>query len=558
MTTLQQAVNDARRRFGISEHLPEILPETIVELLSAAVARSPESPAFSALGGTLSYRQVDELSNNFAAYLQKHTNLIPGDRIAIQLPNLLQYPVVAFGAIKAGLIVVNTNPLYTPRELINQLGDSGAKAAVVLDSLIHNLKEALPQTDITTVISTGAADLLGDSRRLVLNALIKIAGKGRKVSTLSEEVSFKKALQLGGKSHYSPVEIKQTDIALLQYTGGTTGVAKGAELTHHNLVCNTFQVMEILKHCGLKATEEQIIAPLPLYHVFSFVVSMVMMVHIRGHIHLIPDPRNIPSLVKVLKNTKATVFFGLNTLFTALMRHKGFRDVDFSGLKLTAAGGMALSESVALEWQKITGCPITEGYGLTETSPVVAVNVPGHEKLGTIGIAVPDTEVRIVDESGVDQGIDGSGELWVRGPQVMRGYWSESLELADSPDSEGWFHTGDIACVGEDGRLRILDRKKDMIIVSGFNVYPNEIENVFNGHPDIKECAAIGVPDQLTGEAIKLYVVLNGKDLDTTELKDWSRNYLTAYKIPRHYEFCKDLPKSNVGKVLRARLREAS
>ncbi len=556
MTTVQQSIESARARYNIEQQLSPDRPGTMVHLLIKAFAENPDAPAFSSLGGTLTYRELNRLSDQFAAYLQSETDLQVGDRIALQLPNLLQYPVVAFGALKAGLILVNTNPLYSSRELLLQLKDSGARALVSLDSLIHKNLEALSQSDVEIVISTGAADLLNGARRMFLGAAIKVAGKGRKVKVQNNEVTLRHALAAGRSYRVKLHKAHSQDIALLQYTGGTTGVAKGAELTHANLISNTMQALAMLRQCGLEQGREVIIAPLPLYHVFSFVVSMVVMMHLHAHIHLIPDPRNIPALVKVLRKTPFTVFFGLNTLFAALMRHRSFSDVDFSRLKLTGSGGMALTDAIADRWLNITGCTVTEGYGLTETSPVIAINVPGHEEPGSVGVVVPSTEVRVVDDDGVAQSIDGVGELWVRGPQVMNRYWNNPSETALSKDTEGWFKTGDIVTVGEDGRLRILDRKKDMIIVSGFNVYPNEIENVVNSHPGVFESAAIGVPDEVSGESIRLFVVCSDSGVDEHALKQWCRERLSAYKVPRYIEFREDLPKSNVGKVLRARLRQ--
>ncbi|MDM3870167.1 AMP-binding protein [Porticoccus sp. W117] len=552
--SVQQAIDAARERFEIPANLPERIPATIVEVLRQGVKTAPKAPAFSALGGTLSYRKLDKLSDNFASYLQHHTALKPGDRLAIQLPNLLQYPVVVFGALKAGMVLVNTNPLYTPRELEKQLMDSGARALVVLDSLLHNSLEALPKTDVGLIISTSAVDMLPPAKGVLMGAAIKLLGKGRKVARQDNEVALLKALAQGGKQARTKVDIQPETLALLQYTGGTTGVAKGAELTHRNMMANTIQILGILKGGGLKVGKEIIIAPLPLYHIFAFMGSMVLMLYLRGHVHLIPDPRNLPSMIKVLRNSRFSIFFGLNTLFAGLMRHKDFPKVDCSALKLTISGGMALTDVVAEQWQQMTGCTITEGYGLTETSPVVSVNIPGHEVLGTIGVAVPGTEVRIVSE-GMDQPLNEGGELWVRGPQVMRGYWNSPEETAECLDGEGWLRTGDIASVDDNGLLRILDRMKDMIIVSGFNVYPNEIENVLNSHPDVQESAAIGIPDDDSGEAIKVFAVITDPELTADKLKDWCREQLTGYKVPQQFEFCEDLPKSNVGKVLRAKLR---
>ena len=555
MATVQQVVDSARDQFAIPRQLPDDLPVNMIDLLNSAFMESPDAPAFSALGTTLSYRQLNRLSDNFASYLQNHSCLQPGDRIAIQLPNLLQYPVVAFGALKAGLILVNTNPLYTPRELRTQLQDSGARALIVLDSLLHQSIRALPGSDVALIISTGVADLLGGVKGTLVKAAIKISGRGRKVPRQANEVTLRTVLKKGAASSFVPHSASSDDVALLQYTGGTTGVSKGAELTHRNLVSNTVQALSILCSHGMEPGKEVIIAPLPLYHVFAFVGSMVMMIYIRSHVHLIPDPRNLPSMVKVLKKTPFTIFFGLNTLFASLMRNEQFRKIDCSTLKLTVSGGMALTEAVANQWQQMTGCGITEGYGLTETSPVVSVNVPGQEVLGTVGVIVPGTQVSVIDSNGKPQPPQGAGELCVKGPQVMRGYWNKPEETANCLDAEGWLRTGDVVCVGDDGRLRILDRMKDMIIVSGFNVYPNEIENVLDGHPGIQESAAIGIDDPETGEAIKVFAVVTDPELTAEKLKAWCRKQLTGYKIPQQFEFCEELPKSNVGKVLRAQLR---
>ncbi|MGS2723830.1 AMP-binding protein [Porticoccus sp. GXU_MW_L64] len=553
--SVQDAIHAAREHFGIAHNLPERIPTNIVDVLSQSAKASPKAPAFSALGGTLSYRNLDKLSDNFASYLQHHTALRPGDRVAIQLPNLLQYPVVVFGALKAGMVLVNTNPLYTPRELEKQLADSGARALVVLDSLLHNSLEALHNTGVDLIISTSAVDMLPSVKRGLMSPVIKLLGKGRKVARQNNEVALRKALVLGGRKSRTRVDIQPQTLALLQYTGGTTGVAKGAELTHRNMLANIIQTLGMLKEGGVRVGKEVIIAPLPLYHIFAFMSSMLLMIYLRGHVHLIPDPRNLPSMIKVLRKTPFTIFYGLNTLFAGLMRHKDFLKVDCSALKLTVSGGMALTDVVAEQWQQATGCTITEGYGLTETSPVVSVNIPGQEVIGSIGVAVPGTEIRIVNE-GQDQPLNEGGELWVRGPQVMRGYWNSPRETANCIDDDGWLRTGDIASVDDSGLLRILDRMKDMIIVSGFNVYPNEIENVLNSHPDVQESAAIGIPDPNSGEAIKVFAVITDPQLTAEKLKVWCREQLTGYKVPQQFEFCEDLPKSNVGKVLRAKLRD--
>lgn len=561
---VMESINALRQSFGIQTELDSLPTGNLASVLQSAAAECPDAYAFTATGESITYKTVNQLSDDFAAYLQNHTGLKPGDRFAVQLPNLLQYPVVAFGALKAGLVLVNTNPRYTPRELKHQLTDSGAKAMVVLSSLAGELAEVIADTSLEWVIGTEALDLVSTPKRQVFSAAMKFkAGRDaaqseqaawQKIADATQVLALRDVLEQGRQSTYAPYEAASDELALLQYTGGTTGVSKGAELTHQSILANATQARFLFDKVASKG-EGVVVTPLPLYHIYAFMVCLVLMVQARRHALLIPDPRKIPEFVKELKKQPFSVFMGLNTLFIGLLQNKEFRQLDFSNLSLTLSGGMALTENVAHEWQDATGCPVTEGYGLTETSPVVTFNIPGNEVIGSIGMAITSTEVRIIDDQGVIQDVGGEGELCVRGPQVMRGYWQKPEETAKCIDEDGWFRTGDVAKVSEDGRLWILDRLKDLIIVSGFNVYPNELENVINEHPDIVECAVIGIPDNETGEAVKLFAVKSNPALTAEVLELWCRDRLTAYKIPHQIEFLDELPKSNVGKILRAKLR---
>lgn len=529
--------------------------KSMIDVFDQAVKKYADKPAFSAMGATLSYRDLDTQSRNFAAWLQNRTDLRPGDRIAVQMPNVSQYPVVVFGAMRAGLIVVNTNPLYTTREMEHQFNDSGAKALVVLANMAYNAEKVLPQTGIETVIVTELADMHSPLKRTLMNAAVKYLKKMVPAYSLPQAHKLPAVLSEGSKEKFTAVESKQDDIAVLQYTGGTTGVAKGAMLTHGNLVANLLQVRPMMGD-SIQEGKEVVIAPLPLYHIYSFTLNCGLMLEAGAHNVLIPNPRDIPAFVKELKNHRFTAFLGLNTLFVALCNNEEFQDLDFSSLKLTSSGGMALTTDAAKLWQRVTGCEISEGFGMTETSPVVTFNPNVAIQLGTIGLPIPSTMVKTIDDDGNETPIGEAGELCVKGPQVMRGYWQRPEDTRNSFTEDGYLQTGDVALIQEDGYIRIVDRKKDMIIVSGFNVYPNEIEDVVSGHPNVAECAAVGVPDAKSGEAVKVYLVATAEGVSENELKEYCRERLTAYKVPKSFVFRDELPKTNVGKILRRELRD--
>jgi len=528
---------------------------SMVDVFEQAVKKYPDRPAFSAVGATLTYRELDTQTRNFAAWLQNKTDLKPGDRIAVQMPNLTQYPVVVFGAMRAGLIVVNTNPLYTTREMEHQFNDSGAKALVVLANMAENAEKVLPHTSIEHVIVTEIADMHSPIKRMLMNAVVKHVKKMVPPFSIPQAHKLPAVLSAGAREKFTPVECKRDDIAVLQYTGGTTGVAKGAMLTHGNLVANLLQVRPMMEDTVVEG-QEVVIAPLPLYHIYSFTLNCGIMLEAGGHNVLIPNPRDIPGFVKELQNHKFTAFLGLNTLFVALCNNEDFKKLDFSHLKLTSSGGMALTTDTAKMWERITGCAISEGYGMTETSPVVTFNPRSAIQLGTIGLPVPSTKVKAIDDDGNETPLGEAGELCVKGPQVMRGYWQRPEDTQKSFTEDGYIQTGDIAVIQEDGFIRIVDRKKDMIIVSGFNVYPNEIEDVVSSHPKVVECAAVGIPDAKSGEAVKVYLVATAEGVTENELKEFCRERLTAYKVPRYFEFRDELPKTNVGKILRRELRD--
>ncbi|UTA49250.1 AMP-binding protein [Simiduia sp. 21SJ11W-1] len=530
---------------------------TVVEVLNKACETFAANPAFTCLGRTLTYAELDHLSLQFACYLQQHTGLKPGDRIAVQLPNILQYPVVVFGALRAGLTVVNTNPLYTPRELEHQLKDAGAKALVVLANIATSASEVVAKTSVEQVIVTEIGDLHGPVKRLLINSVLKYIKRQVPNVSFPNQVAFTHTLTAGDVARYEPSAHQPQDVAVLQYTGGTTGVAKGAMLTHANLVANMQQVREMLGE-GINIGKELYVAPLPLYHIYAFTLHCMMLLAAGCQSVLIPNPRDIPGFVKMLKGKKITGFVGLNTLFNALCRDEEFAKLDFSALRTTASGGMALTQEAAKRWHEITGCVVSEGYGMTETSPVVTVNPPSAIQQGTVGLPVPETELKVVDEDGNSLPQGEPGELCVRGPQVMKGYWQRPEETAKVLDDAGWLKTGDMAVIQDDGYVRIVDRKKDMIIVSGFNVYPNEVEDVVCMHPAILEAAAVGLPDPKSGEQVKLFVVSSDAALTEQDVIDYCRKNMTAYKVPRSVEFRKELPKSNVGKILRRELKPAA
>ncbi len=534
--------------------------KNVVEVFNKSVKKFADRPAFTALGQTLNYGDIDRLSANFAAYLQNETKLQKGDRIAVQLPNLLQYPIVVFGAMRAGLIVVNTNPLYTEREMEHQFNDSGAKALVVLAQMAGKAERVVAKTQIEQVIVTQAGDMCSPLKRTLVNFVIKNVRKEVEAYSLPGHKKLLDVLKAGTKSQYKEVEVAPDDICVLQYTGGTTGVAKGAMLTNRNLVSNMMQAHPFfIMGLGDNKNDEDsknIIAPLPLYHIYAFTVNCMILMETGNHNVLIPNPRDLIGFIKELKKWRVDAFLGLNTLFVGLCNNEDFRNLDFSSMKLTISGGMALTKDAADTWKKVTGCDVSEGYGMTETSPIASFNPPGYSQLGTIGMPVPNTVCKVIGEDGADLPLGESGELCVKGPQVMKGYWQRPEATAETITEDGWLKTGDVAVIQEDGYMKIVDRKKDMIIVSGFNVYPNEIEDVVSSHPDIVECAAVGIPDSVSGEKVKVFAVSSNPALTEKDVTSFCRERLTAYKVPKLVEFREDLPKTNVGKILRRELRD--
>lgn len=547
------------------KHYPQGIPQTInadkynslVELFEEACSKYGDMIAFENMGKGITFKEVDDLSADFAAYLQNVLKLRKGDKIAIQMPNLLQYPIAMFGALRAGLVVVNTNPLYTCREMEHQFQDSQAKAIIILANFAHNLQKILPNTKIETVIITEIGDLLGGVKGWVTNLVVKHVKKMVPSYHIPNSIGFKEALSRGDRSTYKRPEIVNTDLAYLQYTGGTTGVSKGAMLTHRNLVANMEQISAWMLP-KLREREETIITALPLYHIFALTVNCWAMLKIGAKNILITNPRDMPSFIKDLKKYPFTVITGVNTLFNGLLNQAEFKKVGFKHLKIAVGGGMAVQRAVAKKWEEVTGVSLAEGYGLSETSPVLTCNpIDGTERIGTIGLPLPGTEIKCLDESGVEVQAGEPGEICARGPQVMPGYWNREDETA-KVFIDGWFKTGDIGVVSEDGFFSIVDRKKDMINVSGFNVYPNEIEDTIAEHPKVLEVAAVGVKDSSDNEKVKIFVVKKDESLTETELVEFARKNLTAYKVPKLVEFRDELPKSNVGKILRKILRDES
>jgi long-chain acyl-CoA synthetase len=533
---------------------PDLYP-SLTALIEAGFERYRDAPAFSNLGTTLSFDDVEEQSRDLAAYLQS-LGLRPGDRVAVMLPNLLQSAVSIVGVLRAGLVVVNVNPLYTARELRHQLTDSGARAIIVLENFAATVEQVLERTPLETVIVTRVGDHLPWPKRPLVNFVVRRLKRMVPAWHIPRAVDYRAALEAGAARAYERPELNGLDIAFLQYTGGTTGPAKGAVLTHRNMVSNVLQSAAWAKpvfehHDGI------VVTPLPLYHIFSLTVNLLCFVELGGHNLLITNPRDMPAFMKELKGKRFAVITGVNTLFNAMLNRPEFEKLDFATLKIAMGGGMAVQRSVSERWQALTGIPITQGYGLTEASPVVSANPMDSTTFnGSVGIPFPSTEVAICGDSGEMLPPGERGEICVRGPQVMAGYWNREEETSDVLLPDGWLLTGDIGHMDEQGYIYIEDRKKDMIIVSGFNVYPNEIEEVVAAHPGVLEAAAIGVQNEQSGEAVKLFVVKKDETLDEPELIRYCRENLTAYKVPRSVEFLDDLPKSNVGKVLRRALRE--
>ncbi|MFC4864672.1 long-chain-fatty-acid--CoA ligase FadD2 [Pseudomonas sp. MAHUQ-62] len=552
-----------KRPAGVPNQIDLAAYKSVIEVFERSCKKFADRPAFSNLGVTLTYAELDRLSAAFAAYLQKNTDLAPGDRIAVQMPNVLQYPIAVFGALRAGLIVVNTNPLYTAREMRHQFKDAGVRALVYINLFGKLVEEVLPDTEIEYLIEARMGDMLPSLKGWLVNTVVKKLKKMVPDYHLPQAVSFKDVLKQGQGHGLKPVRVGLEDIAVLQYTGGTTGVAKGAMLTHGNLVANMQQVDACLSQHGpdgaplMKQGQEIMIAPLPLYHIYAFTANCMCMMVNGNHNILITNPRDIGGFIKELQKWRFSALLGLNTLFVALMDHPEFKNLDFSNLKVTNSGGTALVKATAERWQAITGCSVVEGYGLTETSPVASTNPYGSlARLGTVGIPVPGTAFKTIDDAGNELPLGERGELCIKGPQVMKGYWQRPEASAEVLDAEGWLKTGDIAVIDPDGYVRIVDRKKDLIIVSGFNVYPNEIEDVVMAHPKVANCAAIGVPDDKSGEAVKLFVVPREGGVSVEELKAYCKENFTGYKVPKHIVLKEALPMTPVGKILRRELRD--
>lgn len=528
---------------------------SINELIEEIFEKFKKKKAFSNFGKAMTYGQIDLQSKAFGAYLLSR-GLVKGDRIALMMPNLLQYPIALFGAIRAGLIVVNTNPLYTPREMKHQFVDSGAKAIVIAANFAQNLEKIIGDTEIKTVIVTTVGELLPFPKGNLINFVIKYVKKGVPKYDLQNIVNFREALSQGKKFSLPALDLQPDDTAMIQYTGGTTGVSKGAMLTHKNLIANCKQV-EAFMSPFVKEGEEIALSPLPMYHIFAFTVHTLCLFSIGAHSVLVTNPRDLKSLMKEFKANPISLMTGVNTLFNGLVNHPDFNGLDFSSLKITIGGGMAVQRPVAEKWQKITECPLTEGYGMTESSPVLTVNpLDGSGRIGMIGLPVPSTDMRIVGDDGSVLGIGQVGEIQAKGDQVMKGYYNRPEATAETIDAEGWLSTGDIGMMDEEGFFKIVDRKKDMILVSGFNVFPNEVEEVIMGNPKVLEVAAIGIPDEKSGEVVKVFVVKKDASLTSEEVIAFCREEMTGYKIPKVVEFRNDLPKSNVGKILRKELRE--
>ena len=539
---------------GVAHEINPEEYESIPALLEEGFAKYGSHIAYENMGKTLTYSEIDEYSQQFAAYLQNVVGLKKGDRIGIQMPNLLQYPIALFGALRAGLIVVNTNPLYTPREMQHQYKDSGSIAIVIVANFAHNLEEIIKDTPIKTVIVTELGDMLGGFKKLLVNFVVKKIKKMVPAYNLPGAISFQKALDQGKQHQFNKPELEPKDVALLQYTGGTTGVSKGAILTHRNIVANTLQCDEWF--LDTDDGNELVVTALPLYHIFALTVNCFLMFNIGAHNLLITNPRDMPGFIKELKKVKMSVFTAVNTLFIGLLNNPEFKNVDFSKLKYTIGGGMAVQNSVADKWLKVTGHPLAEGYGLSETSPLVACNpLDGTERKGTIGLAAPSTEIAIKDEEGNDVPVGERGEICCRGPQVMPGYWQRPSETKEV-FFDDWFRTGDIGIMDNEGFVKIVDRMKDMILVSGFNVYPNEVEDVIADLESILEVAVIGVPDEKSTEAVKAFVVKANDSASEEEIMAHCKENLTGYKRPKYIEFIDEIPKSNVGKILRRKLRD--
>lgn len=530
---------------------------SLTDLLGQAMQQYADRTSFVNMGKSFTYGEIDQLSDAFASYLQQVLGLKKGDTIAIQMPNCLQYPIAMFGALKAGLTVVNTNPLYTPREMLHQFNDAQVKAVIIIEMFAQNLEQILPKTKIEHVIITGLGDLIGGLKGWLVNLVVRRVKKMVPAYRLPQAVRFADVLEAGKKMQRQSVQIGPDDVAFLQYTGGTTGVSKGAVLTHANIVAHTLAVNEWFKPLLEKGVQETMITAIPLYHIFALSVNGIFMTYIGAKNILITNPRDMKAFIKDLAKYPFTLMTGVNTLYNGLLNQEPFHKLNFNKLKTSIGGGMAVQRAVAERWTQVTGSPLVEGYGLSETSPVLTVNpLDGRHRTGYIGIPIPNTELGIFDEEGNRLGAGEVGEICARGPQVMKGYLNRPEETDKVMLNGEWFRTGDMGLMEEDGFFRIVDRKKDMINVSGFNVYPNEVEDVIASHDKVLEVAAIGMPDPKSTEVVKVFVVKKDQSLTEKELIDFCRKNLTAYKVPKIVEFREELPKSNVGKILRRLLRE--
>lgn len=530
--------------------------QSLVHLLDANFKQHKDKIAYTNIGHSMTYGEVEACANQLAAYLQQEFQLAKGDRVAIMLPNLLQYPILVFAILKAGLVVVNTNPLYTADEIIHQLNDSGTKAIFTLANFAHTIEKALPKLNtLKYIVTTEIGDMLPMPKRFIVNAVVKYIKRMVPNYHLPQALTFKEVLAKSAGLTHTEQELSHDDVAFLQYTGGTTGVAKGAILSHGNMVANVEQAYQWIKPI-LVDGKETIITALPLYHIFSLTANCLTFFRVGSNNILITNPRDVDRFIKTIKDSKFTAITGVNTLFNLLLNHPDFKNVDFSRLSYTLSGGMALQEQVAHRWQEVTKRPILEAYGLTETCPAVTMN-PSHLDgfNGSIGLPIPSTEIKICDEEGIEQPIGEAGELFVRGPQVMQGYWQKPKETANVLSSDGWLRTGDVAYVDEKGYVFIVDRKKDMIIVSGFNVYPNEVENVIANIPKVLEVGVIGVEHEAGSEHVKAFIVKKDETLTEEEVITHCREHLTRYKVPKLIEFTDELPKTNVGKIMRRALR---
>jgi len=540
---------------GIPHELGPLEFSSLPELFETACKKYGDRIAFENLGGKITYSEVDKLSTDFAAYLQNELGLKKGERIAIQMPNLLQFPIAMIGSMKAGLIVVNTNPLYTPREMEHQFKDASISAIVIVANFAKNLEQVIGKVEVKHIIVTQMGDMLGLIKGALTNFVVKRIKKLVPDYNLPTAIHFKAVLAKGASLHLKKPATDIEDVAVLQYTGGTTGISKGAELSHRNIIAHNMMISHWFGPLIEPSQQQIVITALPLYHIFAFTVNGVLMFHKGLRNVLITNPRDIPGFIKEIKKYKFSIITGVNTLFNGLINNPDFASCDFSKLKGAVGGGMAVQDVVAMKWQEVTKTPLVEGYGLSETSPVLCCNpLTGGHRRGTIGIPMPSTEVGIFDDDGNQLGQGETGEICARGPQVMRGYWQKDNEGVFY--NNGWFKTGDIGLMDEDGYFKIVDRKKDMIKVSGFNVYPNEIENVLAGHPKVLEVAAIGISDTKSGEVIKAFIVKRDQSLTEDELKKFCRENLTNYKVPKYFAFRNELPKTNVGKILRRVLKE--